>query len=247
MTLFSSTVRRLLSAASSATDNTNLNVRIFDRGELATRSLLDGLMNSADEGSHFVAANSTTPGTGIPQGIQTAFSATANVLCAIANTDTTLCLHVDTIRLINTAAGLLTTSAQIALQLDPTVRNITGGSALTVRGSRANVGAPTNVAVTFGALTLGTAGPNVRTVARMALKAQAAPCWTVGDVVDLACGESPRGSGGQELNGTIARHIVVPCGPIVIPPNSTLSVHLWNIANATTAPSWEPEIRFIQR
>lgn len=245
--IFSSTIRRLLSAASSGADNGNSNARLFDRGELAIRSLLDGLMNASDEGSHFVAANSTTPGTGIAQGIQTAFSATANVLCTIVNSDTALCLHLDTIRLINAVAGASTTSAQIALQLDPTIRSVTGGTALTVRGSRGSIGAPSNVVVTFGAITLGAAGGNVRTVARMALKSQAAPCWNVGDVVDLAFGDCPRGSGGQELNGAVARHIVVPCGPIVIPPSSTLSVHLWNIANATTAPSWEPEIRFIQR
>lgn len=201
----------------------------------------------AEEGSYFRTSNATI-GTGVAMGIQTSFSATANVLFLMRNTSASKVVIPHYIRLVNTAAGASTTSSNIAIVTDTANRYSSGGTDLAAQ--------IVNAATTTGASSSGvdlryncTAASAVaaRTVGRAVLKTQAAPCWTVGDEVLLTFGEV-NGGGLGPLSGTATVSIQKSFGPVVLGgQNHCLLVHMWNPANATTAPSWEFELAWWER
>lgn len=206
------------------------------------------VMAWAEEGSYFRACNAT-PGTGIAMGIQTAFSATANVLFLMRNGSATKKVIPHYIRLINTAAGATTTSSQLAIVLDNANRYSTGGTDLTTQVVNSNSAlAPNSVVdvLRFGAVTA-SAAVAARQVGRAGLKTQAAPCWTVGDEVRINFDpngdeDTPTITGAGPI--AVARNF----GPVVLGgQNHCLLLHMWNPANATTAPSWEIECAWWER
>lgn len=48
-------------------------------------------------------------------------------------------------------------------------------------------------------------------------------------------------------SGTAASRFVMPCGPIVIGPGSMIALHIWNAANAVTAPAYDLEAGWWER
>lgn len=200
----------------------------------------------AEEGSYFKACNATL-GTGIAQGIQTSFSDTANVLLLLRSSSATKKIIPHYIRLINTVAGATTTSSRLAVKLDTANRYSSGGTDLTTQIVNSNSGlGPTSVVdvLRFGAVTAA-AAVAARTVANVQLKTQAAPCWTVGDEVKLVFTDD---ADPGNLSGSAPLCIVRNVGPVVLQgANHCLLVHLWNPANATTAPSWEVEMAWWER
>jgi hypothetical protein len=202
-----------------------------------------------EEGTYFRATNATL-GTGVAMGIQTAFSATANVLLLLRSGSATKRITPHYIRLINTAAGASTTSSNVAVVLDTANRYSSGGTDLT--GNIAN--AISSVAPSGSAVDVlrfnctAAAAVAARTVGRAILKTQAAPCWTVGDEVLLTFGDPALGVQAGALNGAASVAITKNFGPCVLQgQNHCLLVHMWNPANATTAPSWEFEIAWWER
>lgn len=222
-------------------EGANVRVRSNSYGELAVQDYIALL---ASEGQHFRACNGT-PGTGIAMGIRTTFSDTADVLALIRNTaalSSGKSVYLDYIRLINTVAGASTTESNIALVIENANRYASGGTALTEVGCNTTFAPTINAEVFFGIITASAAGGGKRIVGRARLKTQATPCWVVGDQVLLTF--RGMGAAATELNGTASRQIVIPFGPIVLGPNVNHSflLHMWNVANAVTAPSWEVEI-----
>lgn len=205
----------------------------------------DEIRGACEQGLYRKAMNAT-PGTGIAMGIQTAFSDTANVLAILRNTSTTKKIIPHYIRLIVTAAGATTTSSRLALVTDAINRYSSGGTDLNAQIVNANSGgANTTIAdLKFGALTAAAASAK-RQIANLALKVQAAPCWTVGDELVLRFGE---GVDSQTLNGAATVCITKHVGPCVLEGvNHSLLLHMWNVANATTPPSWEVEAAWWER
>lgn len=206
------------------------------------------LLAWAEEGTYFRATNATL-GTGIAMGIQTAWSATANALLVMRSSSASKSIIPHYIRLINTVAGASTTSSRLAIALDVANRYNSGGTDLTGQIVNANSGlGPTSIVdvLRFGAVTAAAASA-ARYVSNMSLKAQAAPCWTVGDEVRIQFapfGDADPGA----LSGAAALSIVKNVGPVVLRgQNHCLLLHMWNPANATTAPSWEIEMAWWER
>lgn len=204
------------------------------------------LLAWAEEGSYFKVTN-PTPGTGIAMGIQTTFSDTANVLFLLRNGSATKYIIPHYIRLVNTVAGASTTSSNILVVTDTGNRYTAGGTDLTTDIVCANSGLGPSSAVDVARFGIITAAAVVakRKVARSVVKTQAAPCWIVGDEVKIAFSDD---ADQGLLSGAAAARFVVNTGPVVLgAQNHCLLIHMWNIANATTAPSWELEAAWWER
>lgn len=214
-------------------------------GHLLTR---DGIINATELGTYYRASN-PTPGTGIAMGIQTAFSDTANVLLLMRNGSTTKKVIPHYIRLICTVAGATTTSSRLVIKTDTANRYTSGGTDLTTEVFNSNTGvAPASVVdvLRFGAVTA-SAVVGARKLANIQLKTQAAPCWTVGDEIRINFDPYGDADAGP-LSGAAAIGIARNVGPVVLQgQNHCLLVHMWNPANATTAPSWEVDMAWWER
>lgn len=227
----------------SVSDGTSKQARSDRFGALHVRN---ELIAWAQEGTYFKATNPSL-GTGIAMGIQTTFSATANVLLAMRSSSATRAVIPHYIRLICTAAGATTTSSRLAITTDNVNRYTSGGTDLTGQIVNANTGlGPTSVidVLRFGIIT-SPAAVAQRIMANVVLKTQAAPCWTVGDQVKIMFSDD---GDAQPLNGAAAVNIVANVGPVILAgANHTMLLHMWNPANATTAPSWELEMAWWER
>jgi hypothetical protein len=201
-----------------------------------------------EEGSYFRACNPTM-GTGIAMGIQTSFSDTANVLLLMRNSSATKMVIPHYIRLVCTAAGATTTSSHLAIVLDTGNRYTSGGTDLLASAFTSNSGEATSSVLDqcrFGIVTAAAAVAK-RIVSRAVLKTQAAPCWTVGDELRINFslnGDSDPGT----TSGSAALSISKNFGMVALAgQNHCLLLHMWNVANATTAPSWEVETAWWER
>lgn len=203
----------------------------------------------AQEGSYFRAIGNATPMTGTAQAITTAFSAT-DVPLVMVNGSSTVSVIPHYIKLINTAAGASTTSSLAAISIDANNRYSSGGTDISglIMNSNTALGPSSVVSVLrIGSVTASAAGAGTRYIYNDSLKVQAAPCWTVGDTVrfnfSLTGDADP-----QPMSGTTPISISKLVGPVVLGgQNSSLILHLWNVANATTAPSWAWEIAWWER
>jgi hypothetical protein len=200
-----------------------------------------------DEGGYFKAL-SPTPGTGIAMGIQTTFSDTANVLAVLRNMAAAggKRVFLDYIKLTNTVAGATTTASHVAIAIDDGDRWSAGGTLLSI--ANANMASTTSpsLVIRFGAVTATAASGNRRVVSHSLLKLQAAPCWTVGDTVLLQFASGDHFGTGT-IDGAAAKFLPHQMGPAEIEGGQSLVVHMWNVANATTPPSWEVEIGWWER
>lgn len=207
------------------------------------------LLAWAEEGSYFRAIGNATPMTGIAQAITTSFSDTA-VPLVMVNGSANVRVIPHYIKLINTAAGSTTTSSLAALSIDSANRYSSGGTDLTglIVNSNTALGPASSITVLrFGTVTASAAGAGTRYVFNDSCKVQTAPCWTVGDV--LRFNFSPYGDTDPEtLTGAGPIAIIKNIGPVILGgANSSLVLHLWNVANATTAPSWAFEMAWWER
>jgi hypothetical protein len=169
------------------------------------------------------------------------------VLALMRNGSATKSVIPHYIRLICTAAGASTTSSHLAIMLDNANRYTSGGTDMTLEIFNANsAGGPaTSVDVLrFGIITAA-AVVSRRKVTRAVLKTQAAPCWIVGDEVKIIFSQD---ADQGLISGAGAARYVVNAGPVVLGgQNHCMLIHMWNPANATTAPSWETEWAWWER
>jgi hypothetical protein len=204
----------------------------------------DEIRASVEQGTYNKVVNATY-GTGIAMGIVTSFADTTPTMI-IKNTSATKKIIPHYIRLICTVAGATTTSSRVALVLDTANRYSSGGTDLTANivNAATNAGNSSIADVKFGAITA-TAASAKRQVCNLQIKTQAAPCWVVGDELTIKFGDAPDST---TLNGAATVNITKNVGPVVLAgSNHSLLVHMWNPANATTAPSWEVEAGWWER
>lgn len=227
-----------------AADGSQKEVRVDQYGAQHVRN---ELLAWAEEGAYFRALGNATPLTGVAQAITTAFSATA-VPLVMVNGSSTVRIIPHYIRLTCTAAGSTTSSSAFAISIDANNRYSSGGTDISglIYNCNTALGPSTAVSVLrIGAVTAAAAGAGTRYVSQGQLKVQAAPCWTVGDEIKLMFGDD--GDPGPS-SGTTTLTICKNVGPVVLGgQNSSLLLHLWNVANATTAPSWAWEIAWWER
>lgn len=228
---------------SAIVEGTPATARLGRYGETVIIPISQGLYGIADEGQYFKATN-PTPGTGIAMSITTAFADTA-ALAVLFNGESSggKRLFLDYIKLICTVAGATTSASDLAVKIDSGNRYSSGGSAITPVNANMDVSNVASGVLHFGTV-VATAASAARIVSRDRLKTQAAPCWTAGDEVIINPGADM--SAGP-TSGSTPIMIGVPTGPIIIGPQQSLLVHMWNTANATTAPSWEFELGWWER
>lgn len=225
-------------------DGTQKQIRVDPFGAVHTRS---EVLAFAEGGEYFRACN-PTPGTGISMGVQTAFSDTANVLLLMRNGSASKIVIPHYIRLLCTAAGTGATSSHLAIVADTGNRYSTGGtdllaSAYNCRSDQSPT--PAVDVLRFGAVTA-LAAVARRILSRAALKTQAAPCWVVGDEIQIsfaAFGETQSGA----KSGSSPNAIPIAAGPIILgAQNHCLLLHVWNPASSG-APSFEVEVAWWER
>ena len=228
-------------------------ISVFSGGSVLDESRLSlmasgGFLESprygrASVGQYFRATNPTF-GTGIAAGIVTGFVATTPLLIIQNPATSSVKICLDYIKLMNTVAGASSTQAHMGVILDTALRYSSGGTQLT--GNNVNTGSANNsqAQIYFGAVTAA-AATAARLLGRDIIKTQAAPCWVVGDEVFIKAEnvDTPAGA----TNGTATAIYPAPCGPVIIAPGHSFLLYQWNIANATTAPSWEVEIGYWER
>jgi len=240
-----SAVRSQSIAPAATADGGNKEMRSDQFGAAHIRN---ELLAWCEEAAYYKATNPTM-GTGLAMGIQTTFSDTANVLAIMRNGSASKLIIPHYLRLTCTGAGATTTSSHIAIITDTANRWSSGGTDLTaeVKNARSDQAPASAVDVLrFGAITA-LAQSAKRQLIRAPLKTQAAPCWVVGDEVVICFSAMETFTNGLK-SGAAASVFVVSAGPLILGgQNHCVLFHMWNPANATTAPSWECEFAWWER
>lgn len=233
----------------------NAGQRVDDYGNAFT---LEGTspFTSALEGSLFIARHSpAVGGTGVALGINVTFVDTTPAL-VLTNGEATggktyLPLYV---RARITAAGSTTTSAEVSAEVDNTNRYVSGGTSLTSTINNANAAStvPASTAtLVVGAITAAAAGARRRFVGSAVAKIAAAPLWIVQDVVTVTFGGQAQFAQTAAVVASDAAAPAVtsqiPMAACAVPPGGSFVLNWANIANATTAPSVEFEMAWLER
>lgn len=234
---------------------TNQSLRVDDYGGLFSLQGLPAGLTAALEGSVFVARHAPAAGgTGVALGIVTSFVDTTPAL-VLTNAEATggktyLPLY---IRARITAAGSSSTSAEISAEVDNTNRYTSGGTALTstIAPTNAVSGPASNATLVVGAITAAAAGSRRRFVGAAVVKIAASPLWIVQDVVTITFGGVPQFAqtaavvASDTAAPTVNSH--VPLAACAVPPGGSFVLNWVNVANATTPPSVEFEMAWVER
>lgn len=241
MPQFYGKVNRLLPTAGA--ESAQAQVRLARYNELFSVPIGHGLYPLCQEGTYYKTINGT-PDTGIAQTIQTSFSATNGVLSMFNNaTSGTTHLVMDYIRLICATVGTSTTRSEAILAIDNINRYSSGGTTLTAKGANMDIATGSNAIVNFGAVTLASESGSVRRLSRFQLRTAIMVQF---EEWIISFGR-PNNGGFNTLSGTNGQRIMVDAGPVIIGPQHTLCLHLWNPGNSVTAPAWEVEMGWWER
>lgn len=228
-----------------------LGVRAGRYNELYNLPIASNKVFAADEGSYFVANSGLSSGliAGIAEAIVVTQAATTPALTIFnSNPSGGKRLYLDYIKLVNTAAGASTTSAFAGGVLDIGNRYSSGGTSLTASIVSTNsdlaIGG-SGAVINFGAITA-TAASAPRQLFVENIRVAAAPCWIVNDTVLFQCGGYDTALA-QAVTAATAVRVNVSIPPIVIGPQTTFLLYQWNVANATTPPSFYVEIGYLER
>lgn len=215
----------------------------------------------ADEGTYFVTPyNSTTstgvfsPGTGVAEfSASTAFSDTRGFL-VIKNTDTTMRLYLDYIKLLlGGTAPAGTTVLHFAGKRSSHSRESTTAaqrqvlSPVAVAGSAGNSVARVTAWVAAAAMAVPASAADDPIVFRASVPTS---LGVTGDEYVLKFGASesvPGGSGLTAVRATAAARMMAYCPPVVIEPGQWLTIHRWWPTEATNFPAFELEMGHWER
>jgi len=199
----------------------------------------------ADEGGTFVALN-PTPGTGITQGITTAFVATTPVI-AIHNLEkasdpAAKRVYIDQIKALCSVVGATATNWQYVAVRD-NLRIPSGGTPLTPANVNGDSARASIARIDFGNLTA-PAAVDPKIVARGMLRTVLPPAFD----------EHVLKFGGVEAAAQVPNYAVATAAlitknlpAVILGPQQSLLIYLFGTALATTAPTWEPEIIYHER
>lgn len=242
--------QRLLPARNADSANQDIGARFGTYGELdiVSRPATKGQL--AQEGSYFVA-RTPTPGTGVSSSIRTTFSDTVPLI-QIYNQDALKTVELDYLKLIVTVAGASGTTFQMAGKLDTGPRSPTTNNT-TVAVPAANnlgVGAKSVCQVLYQSSATASAIPAASTAAIVAFEVSLGGITIVGDELVLQFGktDSPGGDkGGAAAQATCPGTKVTGCPPVIIAPQTNLTIYQWGAGIAITALSYSFELGLIER
>lgn len=212
-------------------------------GQLAPDQALAG------SGKYYVVTN-PTPGTAIAYALQTAFSATANGLFAIQNTDLAggTSVYLDYLKLIQTATvptGCLVMRFEAFNETGSVT--LTGNVATRTPVSLGNGAAPSTVTVQSFAAGAATVPAAVGTRRLQSIAAINTSAAVVHDqyVIQFGAGDIVGGTAGlTAVRATASATIVGQAAPVVVPPASTTWINMWWVTAAANTPSFEFELGF---
>jgi hypothetical protein len=230
------------------------NVRGGRYGEQYVLSLIASKHLLADEGSYFIATN-VTPGTAQAYNIQAAFSDTTPLLY-IQNNDSKANpfakrMYLDYIKLICTVVPASATGARFAVKTDPQLRTISTNNTLAITPTSPNSDVATQSVCSVNAQNSGTASVLTASsgAARLVANASMGGIPVVGDELVLVCGPADPGPypGLTAAQATCAGRKVSCLPPIILGPNSALTLCAWFPGNAATGLSYEFEMGWWER
>jgi hypothetical protein len=210
----------------------------------------------ADEGSYFVATN-PTPGTGIATTTSVVDGANSGATSAQTrplmivyngaspNDPNAKNLYPLYLNMSFTTVPAVGTVWQTAMWLEPVGASAytSGGSTIVPNNVNPNSNTNTRASVYFGALTAAATTTGGKLVMARAVTSilpilRDVHLFTFGDVTQPAAV--------IQGTATVARTIVVPCAPLVIPPGYALKLGGWMTGN-NAAPAWEFEFGYAER
>jgi len=214
-------------------------------------SLLSPRQAAAALGGYYVATN-PTPGTGVLFGTVTGFSATADGMFTVANTNAAngRTIYLDALSLhMSGTAPTATTVAKLAVFLENKIVAPTAGNvAITPQPLNPAV-SPTSGATINGfssaAMTIPAAVGTRTLVANTSLPTS---LGITGDSYVFAFGGDPAVPvpGLTAVRATAAGRIVTQCAPVTVPPGYTAIIDFWWLTQATNGPTLEFELGYYE-
>lgn len=207
-------------------DGIDIRMRSDRYGGAITSPLTGAKMHGlADEGSYFVAVN-TTPGTGIA-GIAaaTAFADTAALIFLRNSASADKRIYLNELVLSPTAAGTNGTNFNFVMRGDKGASRYTsGGSSITPANPNMGSSRTSGIdALKFGALVCTAATSEARTLHQAPLRTV---IKVIGDKYRFTFGDSSPGPiSGIPLEGTLQASINIPCPPVILDPGDTFLFH----------------------
>ena len=208
----------------------------------------------ADEGTYYIATN-PTPSVGIPTTTSVidgnnagAGSAQTRPLMVVYNANSPasgLNVYPLYLNMCFTALPSVGSIWQMAMWVDPIGASVytSGGSIITPVAANPLISTVSRAQIYFGALT---AAPTT-TGARLVMRRGVTSILPIlSDVHLLSFGDFTQQVPNVQGTATVARTIVVPCAPMVIPPGYALKIGGWMTGNAA-APAWEFEFGYAER
>lgn len=255
--LFKGIVSRNLPAA--FMDNSQVDVPSrFDRfGEQFVVPIVRKQHALASEGSYFLTNNNSQ--TGLLSTPATGFVATTPAMIVFNNDSPTSSnykrINLDFLNLVTTVVGSAASALvnlQAALYIDNGNRYVSGGTEITANIVSPNMDLrPASITkVYFGALTASAATLSARAISPLRVIRPAVS----GTVLDVVGETKLFNFGGVEgaLNGSItianANFITVPMPPVIIGPNQSALLYLWqNVGATNVAATYAPELAWWER
>ena len=229
---------------------TNLGIRGGRYGEVYVKALVPTKHALCDEGSYFLCPNSATFDTPATYALQTAFSATAPAY-VIRNNDAAggKSVYLDYLRLICATVGSTATSVRLGVILDTGARTPSAGNAV-MTPFNTNMGSATGsfcvVNQFSGAAQTVAAAVSARTCGYTTLK-QSIPITGDEYICYFGSVDPPAAVGGTAAAITIAGKYASGLPPVVIGPQQTALIYLWEPGVTVTSPTFTSELAWWER
>lgn len=242
--------RALPSGLNTDNSNTDVALRQWSYGEVATMPLVRKAHVLADEGSYFVTNNAQA---GIAPTYGTAFAATSPFVLIYNGSTAGQRLYLDYVAMVAIAAGAQTTTAgytAMAVVTDVGNRYSSGGTALAANIVSPNMASAVSttqgVAIYCGAITATAASASAHTIVgirNLRPSVSTTVINVVGDMNLLNFG----GVEGAVGSITIANANIMPQAlpPVIIGANQSVLFYIWYpVMTAPSAATYAPEIGF---
>ena len=200
---------------------------------------------AADQGAYYTA--STVPGTGLLGHAVSTTLVETKAIFSVYNGGSIATIYPQYLRMTMTVLPVGNTQQQFTLAIDQGNRfsAFVAGNALTPVNVN-NVSANTSLAqVSAGAVTLTGATSNRRIIGHRQFRPTV--IGVVGDVYQWSYGSGELcDPSSLPVDGTLRAHVYYAMAPIVLPPNTMLSVHAWG-ATFSTGATYEYEFGYVEK
>jgi len=201
-------------------------------------------IQAADEGNFYVAVNPTAA-TGIISGTGiTAFTETTPYF-VVYNGSATKSIYPVYLRLSETVVSAGGTQLNFTHTIDQGNRFSSGGTALSVANTNMGSATKSVATVVAGAVTASAASQNRRLLGNFRFRIGVID--VAGDQYEINYGGPLQPGSGLAMNGTVPSQYVKNVGPVVIGPNSSYVLVVWQPSSFTQGVTFEVEFGYIEK